>query len=143
MGIVPYNGRSMIAPTMRGGDDMTVQEVIDRVDGVKPNAYTNADKLAWLNEIEGKVQTEIHMTDIDAVVRLESVTDELMVPFPYDSLYDYYMQAMIDFYNGEYDRYANTYEMFNEKWGDYEFWHSMHYPTRGSLERGVTKVGEK
>lgn len=121
---------------------MKVQTIIDRLDRVKPNAYTDEDKLAWLNEVEGKVQTEIHLISIADVKQLDSLDDELTVPFPYDVLYDFFMQAMVDFYNGEYDRYANTYEMFNEKWGDYAAWHSIHYPTRGSIEFGETKVGE-
>lgn len=40
---------------------MTIREIIDYVDEIKPNSYTDAIKLAWLNEIEGKVQSEIMM----------------------------------------------------------------------------------
>lgn len=121
---------------------MTVQEVIDRVDRVKPNAYTNADKLDWLNEVEGKVQTEIFLLHPDKLSKLKNVSDDLMVPFPYDSLYDFFLQAQIDFYNNEYDKYANTYEMFNVKWREFEMWRSTHYPTRGNVEFGETKVME-
>lgn len=121
---------------------MTVQEVIDRVDRVKPNAFSDEDKLLWLSEIEGKVQTEIFLKRIDDVVQIGSVDDELMVPFPYDSLYDFYLQAMIDFHNGEYDRYANTADMYNQKWNEFEMWYTTHYPTRGEVVFGETKVSE-
>lgn len=121
---------------------MTVQEVIDRVDRVKPNAFSDEDKILWLSEIEGKVQTEIFLKRIDDVVQIGSVDDELMVPFPYDSLYDMYLQAMIDFHNREYDQYANTADMYNQKWGDFEMWYTTHYPTKGEVVFGETKVSE-
>lgn len=122
---------------------MTVQEVVDRVDSVKPNDYKNQDKVAWLNELEGRVQTEIYLNRIEEVKPLETVGDTLCVPFPYDAMYVYYLQAMIDFQNNEYDRYENTYEVFNKKWKEYEKWYSTHYPTRGRVAFGVTEVTNK
>lgn len=38
---------------------MTVKEVLDYVDGIKPNSFTSAVKTVWLNEIEYRVQSEI------------------------------------------------------------------------------------
>lgn len=38
---------------------MTIQELFDYIDEIKPNSYSDAVKLIWLNEIEGKVQSEI------------------------------------------------------------------------------------
>lgn len=122
---------------------MTVQEIIDRVDRVKSNAYTNDDKLMWLNEVEGRVQTEIFLLRIDEVKQIGSVMDELLVPFPYDMLYDFYLQAMVDFHNREYNEYANTSELFNQKWNDFELWYTTHYPTRGKIEFGETRIEVK
>ena len=119
---------------------MKAQEAIDMADSVKPNAYSNADKVAWLAELEGKIQTEIFLLPLEKLERPESVTDELIVPFPYDSIYNFWLQAMIDFHNGEYDKYDNTFAMFNEKWKDYEKWRTINYPTVGSLKRGETRV---
>ena len=122
---------------------MKVQEAIDMADSVKPNGYGNADKVAWLAELEGKIQTEIFLLPLEKLERPESVTDELIVPFPYDSIYNFWLQAMIDFHNGEYDKYDNTFAMFNEKWKDYEKWRTINYPTVGSLRRGETRVGKE
>ena len=119
----------------------TVQEIIGRVDDVKPNAYSNAQKVAWLNELEGNIQLEIYLKKVDELTRLETVNDDLLVPFPFDSIYNYYLQAMIDFHNGEYDRYENTYAMYNSKLEDYMVWYTTHYPTVGSIVRGVTEGG--
>ena len=38
---------------------MTIREVIDHVDRVKPNAFSDEDKVIWLNELEYAVQTDI------------------------------------------------------------------------------------
>ena len=38
---------------------MTVSELIAYVDSVKPNAFSDSDKLVWLNEIEARIQTEV------------------------------------------------------------------------------------
>lgn len=121
---------------------MTIKNVIDRVDSVKPNGFSNADKMEWLAELEGKIQTEIFLLPLDELVKPTNMTDELLVPYPYDSIYSFYLQAMIDLHNGEYDRYDNTYAVFNEKWKEYVKWRTIHYPTVGSLKRGETKVGD-
>ena len=119
---------------------MTIKNVIDRVDSVKPNGFSNADKMEWLAELEGKIQTEIFLLPLDELVKPANMTDELLVPYPYDSIYSFYLQAMIDLHNGEYDRYDNTYAVFNEKWKEYVKWRTIHYPTVGSLKRGETRV---
>lgn len=119
---------------------MIVQEVIDRVDRIKPNGFTNDDKVAWLDEVEGRVQTEFLLLPPEKVERLKTVGDKLLVPFPYDALYVAYLMAMIDFANGEYDRYDATYEMFNAKWKEFAMWRTTHYPTKGNVTFGVTEV---
>ena len=40
---------------------MTIQQVFDYVDEIKPNAFSEATKTIWLNEVEGMVQTEIFL----------------------------------------------------------------------------------
>lgn len=122
---------------------MTIKDVIDHVDKVKPNGFSADDKIKWLAELEGKIQTEILLIPLDELVKPETMSDELIVPYPYDSIYNFWLQAMVDFHNGEYDRYDNTYAMFNEKWKEYARWRTTHYPTKGDLARGVTMGGLK
>ena len=40
---------------------MTIKELFDYVDEVKPNAYSNKVKTVWLNQAEGKVMTEVFL----------------------------------------------------------------------------------
>lgn len=46
---------------------MTIKELIDYVDRMKPNPYTTADKIVWLNEFERKLQTEVYLMHPDDV----------------------------------------------------------------------------
>lgn len=38
---------------------MNIQKIIDYIDGIKPNPYTEEDKVMWLNEVEGVIQTDV------------------------------------------------------------------------------------
>lgn len=62
---------------------------------------------------------------------------ELLVPFPWDELYVHYLEAMVYYSNGEFDRYRNSYEMFNKKELDYRQWYARNQlpTTLEALER--------
>ena len=46
-------------------------------------------------------------------------SDELFVPAPHDKLYRYFLEAMIDYHNGETNRYMNASQLFNDAWDDF------------------------
>lgn len=118
---------------------MKLNECIRRVDAVKPNAFSDSDKTAWLSEIEGMVQTEIWHVQPDAegfvtYVWPEQQSDTLLVAPPHDKLYPLYLVAMIDFANGEYGSYQNSMAMFNAVWDEYAKWYmrNRHACAQGS-----------
>ena len=47
---------------------MTIKEIIDFVDGIKPNAFSNQQKTMWLNEAEGLVQTDVMLLARPSIV---------------------------------------------------------------------------
>ena len=98
---------------------MTLQDCIDYVDSIEPNAYTNAQKTGWLNEVEGKVYTQLFLVQ---PYEFKQTPQTLALPAPYDRMYSRYLQAMIHYANGEYDRYANSMAMFNEVWAEANRW---------------------
>jgi len=109
---------------------VTVKECIDFVDAIKPNAFSNDQKTTWLNEVEGMVQTEVFLWAVDQVIQYTYDTDknrEMLVAPPHDKLYRAYLTAMIDFANGEYDKYANTMTMFNMHYGEFMRWFANNY----------------
>lgn len=108
---------------------MKIKEVIEIVDRVKPNAFESADKIRWLNEVEGAVQTEVLMLAPAEIVvyGAEDTERELLVDPPFDKIYEAYLKARIDFENGEYDRYRNTCAMYNSFMEDFTRWFADTY----------------
>lgn len=96
---------------------------------MKPNAFDTATKLVWINEIEGMVQTDIMLMASADVVQYgaEDTAAALLVPAPHDKLYRSYLCAMIDFANGEYDRYNNSMAMFNTHYREFTEWYIRIY----------------
>ena len=115
---------------------MTISEALHRADEVKPNTYTDLDKIRWLSTLDGLIKTKIIDTHegAESVTFKEydettSLTTELLVPAPYDHIYIHWLEAMIDYANDEYDRYANTMEMYNSAWNTFEnYYNRTHMP---------------
>lgn len=108
---------------------MTVNQVIERVDRVKPNAFDFADKVEWLSEAEGLVQGEVMLFAPEEIIVYGEADGEreLLAAPPYDKLYEFYLIARIDFANGEYDKYQNTYAMFNSAFAQFTRWFADSY----------------
>lgn len=109
---------------------MNVQQVIRLVDDIKPNAFSDEAKTAWLNEAEGLVQTEVLLLAPEEIIVYSWEEDretELLVKPPHDKLYWAYLTALIDFANGEYLKYQNTLQMFNSHFGEYMRWYASRY----------------
>lgn len=108
----------------------TVASVIRTVDDIKPNAFSDETKVKWLNEVEGLVQTEVFLFAPEAMIEYTWEKDQdtqLLIAFPHDKLYRAYLVAMIDFANGEYDKYANTMQMFNSFMDEFTAWVALNY----------------
>ena len=121
---------------------MTITECISYVDGIEPNAYTAEQKQRWIRECEGKVYRQVFGMQPWTGQTLEQwaySVDSLVVPEPWDKLYPRYLQAMIHYANGEYDRYAASMQMFNEAWGELNRWFGSDYDvTDRNRNRRVT-----
>ncbi len=102
---------------------MTVSEAIAWVDDKKPNGYAQEDKKTWLREVE-ELARELH-----GRYREKPAEGELTVPPPYDKVYLWYVEAQIDYANGEYGRYNNAMDLFNTMWQAYAaFYCRTHTP---------------
>lgn len=109
---------------------MTVNNCIAYIDSIEPNAYTAAQKAMWISECEGKVYTDLFLLQPNEFTPVTYDADKdrtLALPAPYDRLYPRYLQAMIHYANGEYDRYANSMAAFNEVWGGLHRWFGANY----------------
>ncbi|MBQ9860954.1 MAG: hypothetical protein IJO75_01710 [Clostridia bacterium] len=121
---------------------MTIIEAINRVDALKPNNYDQKTKISWLSTIDGMIKSEI----IDTHEGAESVTftgydsdtpttTELLVPTPYEDIYVRWLEAQIDYNNGEYGRYSNSMTMYNAAYSAYErYYNRNHMPLGQSFK---------
>lgn len=96
--------------------ESTLEEVITRVDRLKPNQYTDRQKTAWINKVEGMLQTDVYDRQLHYITVLDYEQDKdrvLLAPMPHSDIYDHYLMAMIDYTNGDVESYTNSMLMFN------------------------------
>lgn len=62
---------------------------------------------------------------------------ELMAPEPYDTIYEYYLKAMIDKENEDFEGYQNNMQFFNSEFKDFARWHKQREPVRSSKIKNV------
>lgn len=91
---------------------MTVIEILNRVDELKPNTFPQKMKENWLMELEAKAlrlmsqyeeeipEAELHMDDAE--------------------IYVLWLFSMIDFHNEEYEKYNNSMAMFQTAYSEFE-----------------------
>jgi hypothetical protein len=118
---------------------MTIAEVISKVDALKPNTYTPEDKVDWLSNLDARVKSQIIDTHeggerivFDGYDSLTDHDTELLVPAPYDEMYLRWLEAMIDYHNGEYRKYNNAIDMFNTSYNSY-----MCYYNRNTMPKSA------
>lgn len=121
---------------------MTIIEAINKVDMLKPNNYTQLDKIKWLSHLDGIIKATIIDThegggDIifngyDGVTPIETV---LLVPAPYDDLYVKWLESQIDYNNAEYGKYNNSSTAYNTAYSAFErYYNRQHMPIQTKLK---------
>ena len=103
---------------------MKLREILTTIDQIRPNAYTDAEKIALLNTIEGRVYTDIFQKAEGfegefAPFKEGQEERELAVPVPFTDLYIYYLASRIDYFNGDVDRYNDSMVLYNDAWDQY------------------------
>ena len=126
---------------------MTIDEAIERCDRTKPNAYSRADKIRWLSELDGRVLRDLiqtHEPPTDGIMEDKTKKPEnwfigydentpggtsLLAPSPYEDIYVKYLFMQIDFNNAEFTRYNNSAAMFQAVYSDFaDAWTRAHIP---------------
>ena len=128
---------------------MTVEEILAQVDEIKANTYDENIKILWLSELEGRIFNDIILTHEHDLVEDEegnmveptftgydesSENVDVIAPDTYADLYRNYLFTMIDYSNGETDRYTNSMLMFNNSYEQFEIWYNRtHKPIQKPL----------
>ena len=101
------------------GKKMKVGQIISIVDELKENDINEEIKLFWLNEVEGRIDSEIFKRSTSETKPLVSLGEELSAPAPYLRLYVLYLEAMIAFSKGDHDAYFKINGEFEKAFSEY------------------------
>jgi hypothetical protein len=115
---------------------MTIFDAINRIDAIKPNSYTQLEKVRALSTLDGIIKNSIidtHEGSEDVVfaeyTQETNLTTELLVPAPYDVIYLYWLESTIDYWNGETGKYNNSIELYNTAYSEFEkYYNRTHMP---------------
>ena len=117
---------------------MKIIEAINRIDSQKHNTYTQNEKVAWLSRLDSMVKRLIIDTHEDGeditFTGYDDTTDpetELLVPAPFDEMYLRWLEAQIDYTNGEYDKYNNSILMYQAAYDDYANYYNRNHMPKG------------
>ena len=100
---------------------MTATVLFERLRKLKPVPAEIDDTilLDWLNQLEGQILHEIFLLALSEITPYATTpTEALAAPYPYDGIYLLWMEAQVDFANGEYERYTNTMQRYNTACND-------------------------
>ena len=114
---------------------MTIKDAITAVDLLKPNQYDRETKRKWLSQLDGKIHRELilthaHEESAETFDGYDTEDAELLAQYPYgEDVYLWYLQSMIDLYNGESAKYNQSAAQFNSAYSQYSgWWHRTHAP---------------
>lgn len=121
---------------------MKIAQAIARLDSLKHNVFPIEEKIAWLSRLDHTIKKHIidtHEGGADVVFQgYTPETDpetELLAPAPFDEMYLHWMEAQIDYYNDELDRYNKSMQMFQTEYNGYERWYNRnHMPLGGKMK---------
>lgn len=117
---------------------MTLIEAINRIDALKPNGYSQEQKVSWLSKLDTMLFNEVINTHLplpeEEFQGYDTDTDletELIVGQPYDDIYVSWLEAQIDYANAEYIKYNNSITRYNDlfqAWANY--YNRTHMPVK-------------
>ena len=117
---------------------MTIIEAINKIDSLKPNSYHQDEKVAWLSKLDGIIKEKVidtHEGGEDIVFNGynedTNTATELLVPYPYDDMYVRWLEAQVDYANGEVGKYNNSMTMYNAAYTEYANYYNRQHMAKG------------
>lgn len=118
---------------------MKIIEAINQIDSLKPNTYTNKQKILWLSNLESMVKRLVIDTheggDTTPFTGFTEETDTettLFMPAPYDIGYVYWLEAQIHYANEDIDMYNSAVMMFNAAFSQYKADYKRNHASKGT-----------
>lgn len=87
--------------------------MIEKISAFYPNEYSSEELLEWLREVDADVKRNIEKSP--GVVRALSLDGAVLLPEPYQSMYIFYVLAMIAHYQRDYESYERNMVLYRQK----------------------------
>jgi hypothetical protein len=118
---------------------MKICEAISQINSLKPNTYSDKQKIYWLNQLESMVKRLVIDTHeggdqiaFDGFNENTSVETQLFMPSPFDMAYIYWLEAQIHYANEDIDMYNSAIMMFNATFSEYKADYKRNHATKGT-----------
>ena len=120
---------------------MTIMDALYRIDELKPNSYSQPEKIKWLSSLDGLIKSEIIDTHeggedkafpTDGYSEYQDLSTPLLVEHPYDDIYLRWLEAQIDYNNGEIAKYNNSLVAFNDAYDLYQRHYNRTHMPKGT-----------
>ena len=99
---------------------MTIGDIITQAKELAGSAVSDATALSFLNEIEGQIALEWIGADAWHEYTEDDLTSDPLIPPPWGrGIFVPYVEAMIYYSHGEFDRYANAKALHEQNWLDF------------------------
>lgn len=116
---------------------MTIQAAIDLIDSLKPNMFSDQQKVAWLSELDGMIWREVIKThegyhagiDFAGYDQDTEMDTVLLAPEPYSDLYKHWLASRMDVSNRDNNEYAKDMVLFNNAFQTLcNYWNRTYMP---------------
>ena len=108
---------------------MNLKQAINRADALRPNLIPDEMKASWINDLDCRI-AELMGKDAPADVWPQDRT--LLMPAPCDSIYEFYLMAMIDLAQQDSALYFNDMTVFNSLYTDAKCWYRRNHKPKAS-----------
>lgn len=120
---------------------MKVIEAISQLDNLKFNTYGPAEKVKWLSSLDATVMAEVVEAHEGGSAEPftgyseDDMQKELLVKAPFDEIYLRWMEAMVDYHNGEIQSYNAGIILFNDVYSAFKAWYGRNHLPKTRAKR--------
>lgn len=118
---------------------MKICEAIAQINSLKPNTYSDKQKIYWLSQLEAMVKVQVIDTHeggdripFDGFTEDTDTQTQLFMPAPFDMAYIYWLEAQIHYANEDIDMYNSAIMMFNAAFREYKDHYTKTHTTKGT-----------
>ena len=118
---------------------MKICEAISQINSLKPNTYSDKQKIYWLSQVESMIKRLVidaheggEQISFAGFTEDTSTETELFMPEPFSMGYVYWLEAQIHYANEDIDMYNSAIMMFNASFSEYKADYKRNHVSRGT-----------